>query len=53
MQGPGKPLDPSSKPMTFIGQTKASYFTDSAADFELYLFYSAKHRLVTQIAQNS
>ena len=53
VQSPGRPLDPSSKPMTFIGQTNASYFTDEVAGFELFLYYSEKHRLVTQIAQNS
>lgn len=34
--------------MCFIGQVNA-HFTSSVADFELYLFYSRKHRLVTQV----
>lgn len=47
------PLDPDGNPMHFIGQMAASFVTDHAADFELMLFYSPKHRLVMQYGQNS
>jgi len=31
----------------------STYVTEYAADYELVLFYSSKHRLVMQYAQNS
>jgi len=53
IQTPQPPVGPDGKPMRFIGQVQATHFTSSVADFELYLFYSRKHRLVTQVAQIS
>lgn len=53
IQTPQPPVGPDGKPMRFIGQVQATHFSSSVADFELYLFYSQKHHLVTQVAQIS
>ncbi len=37
--------------MMFIGQIRADNYSDEVADKDLYLFFSPKHSLVTQIDQ--
>jgi hypothetical protein len=53
VQGDKTPLDPDGRPMSFVGQLRADFLTEHAADFQLYLFYSPEHRLVTQILQHN
>lgn len=45
------PRDPDGAPMRFIGQIRADDFSDEVADADLYLFFSPKHGIVTQIDQ--
>jgi len=47
------PKDPDGDGMIFIGQIVAMDFSDEVGDKDLYLFYSPKHRLVTQIDQQT
>lgn len=47
------PTDPDGEPMLFIGQIRADDYSGEVADFDLYLFFSPKHRLVTQIDQST
>ena len=39
--------------MLFIGQIMANRFSDEAGDKDLYLFHSPKHRIITQIDQQT
>lgn len=45
------PLDPDGNPMQFVGQMRADLLTDQVPDFDYFLFFSPKHRLVTQVTQ--
>jgi hypothetical protein len=45
------PRDPDGRPMDFVGQLRADYLTDHAADFDCYLFYSPRYRIVSQVLQ--
>jgi len=45
------PLDPDGEPMLFIGQIRADDYSDEVADADLYLFFSPKHGIVTQMDQ--
>lgn len=45
------PLDPDGKPMQFVGQIRADNYSDEVAGSDQFLFYSPKHKLVTQIDQ--
>lgn len=45
------PTDPDGEPMLFIGQIRADDYSDEVADSDLYLFFSPKHGIVTQIDQ--
>lgn len=47
------PTDPDGEPMLFIGQIRADDYSDEVADSDLYLFFSPKHGLVTQIDQST
>lgn len=51
VQNDETPLDPDGRPMTFIGQMLADAVTENAAPTDIYLFYSRRHQLVSQIAQ--
>ena len=45
------PKDTEGNDMIFIGQIRADDYSDEVADKDLYLFYSPKYQIVTQIDQ--
>lgn len=45
------PTDPDDEPMRFVGQISGYDFSDQVPDVDIFLFYSPKHQLITQITQ--
>jgi hypothetical protein len=53
LQHPDTPVDPDGEPMAFVGQVRASVFSGEMDHCMIYLFHSPKHRIVTQVMQDT
>jgi hypothetical protein len=51
VQNDETPTGAEGKPMTFIGQVQADFFTDNDCDITLYLFYDVQHGIAVQVGQ--
>lgn len=53
IQGNATPVNPDGVSMEFIGQVNTAYFSSELPEYELYLFYCPKYKILKQYAQMS